>query len=118
MQLARVAKMAPRQIAEQLVKQLDQKKASITKVDIAGDGFINFFIDNRYLTRLIPVILNEADQYGRTDTGLGEKGQMQLVLANPTGDLHLGHARCASERHASANLLDGAGSHAESEFSI
>src|SRR5690625_1081234 len=98
MQLARVAKMAPRQIAEQLVEQLDQKKASITKVDIAGPGFINFFIDNSYLTRLIPVILNEADQYGRTDTGLGEKVQIEFVSANPTGDLHLGHARGASDR--------------------
>src|SRR5690625_184278 len=118
MQLARVAKMAPRQIAEQLVEQLDQKKASITKVDIAGPGFINFFIDNSYLTRLIPVILNEADQYGRTDTGLGEKVQIEFVSANPTGDLHLGHARGASVGDATANLLDAAGYQVEREFYI
>src|SRR5699024_8664542 len=118
MQLARVAKMTPRQIAEQLVEQLDQKKASITKVDIAGPGFINFFIDNSYLTRLIPVILNEADQYGRTDTGLGEKVQIEFVSANPTGDLHLGHARGASVGDTTANLLDAAGYQVEREFYI
>jgi len=118
MQLARVAKKAPRQIAEQLVEQLDQKQASITKVDIAGPGFINFFIDNSYLTGLIPVILTEADQYGRTNTGLGEKVQIEFVSANPTGDLHLGHARGASVGDTTANLLDAAGYQVEREFYI
>ena len=118
MQLARVAKKAPRQIAEQLVDQLAKKKASITKVDIAGPGFINFFIDNSYLTGLIPVILTEADQYGRTNTGLGEKVQIEFVSANPTGDLHLGHARGASVGDTTANLLDAAGYQVEREFYI
>src|SRR5699024_1378818 len=82
MQLARIAKKAPRQIAEQYVENLDQANASITKVEIAGPGFINFFIDNSYLTQLIPVILNEEERYGRTNTGLGEKVQVEFVSAN------------------------------------
>lgn len=118
MQLARIAKKAPRQIAEQLVAELNQVSASVTKVEIAGPGFINFFIDNSYLTRLIPVILNEADQYGRTQTGLGGSVQVEFVSANPTGDLHLGHARGASVGDSIANLLDAAGFQVEREFYI
>ncbi|WP_440897896.1 arginine--tRNA ligase [Amphibacillus sp. Q70] len=118
MQLARIAKKAPRQIAEQLVAKLDQVSASVTKIEIAGPGFINFFMDNSYLTRLIPVILNEADQYGRTQTGLGESVQIEFVSANPTGDLHLGHARGASVGDSIANLLDAAGFQVEREFYI
>lgn len=118
MQLARVAKKAPRQIAEQLVEHLDQANASITNVEIAGPGFINFFIDNSYLTRLIPVILNEEEKYGRTNTGLGEKVQIEFVSANPTGDLHLGHARGASVGDSLANILAAAGYDVEREFYI
>ncbi|HZG70400.1 MAG TPA: hypothetical protein VEY51_02605, partial [Chondromyces sp.] len=58
MQLARVAKKAPRVIAEELVANLDTSKASIEKVEIAGPGFINFYMNNRYLTELVPAVLN------------------------------------------------------------
>ena len=118
MQLARVAKKAPRQIAEQLVEQLDLEKASITKVEIAGPGFINFFMDNSYLTKLVPLILEQQDQYGRSNSGKGEKVQIEFVSANPTGDLHLGHARGASVGDTTANLLDAAGYQVEREFYI
>ncbi|GAE92545.1 arginyl-tRNA synthetase [Gracilibacillus boraciitolerans JCM 21714] len=97
MQLAKVAKKAPRQIAEDIVAHIDQSKGSIKSVDIAGPGFINFFIDNQYLTKLIPTILEQQENYGSSDTGKGEKVQVEFVSANPpTGDLHLGHARGAS----------------------
>ncbi|MBM7540842.1 arginine--tRNA ligase [Amphibacillus cookii] len=118
MQLARVAKKAPRQIAEQLVEAIDKSEASIDQVDIAGPGFINFFIDNSYLTRLVPLILTEGDNYGRTNTGLGEKVQVEFVSANPTGDLHLGHARGASVGDTLSHLLDAAGFEVEREYYI
>ncbi|SEO22731.1 arginyl-tRNA synthetase [Amphibacillus marinus] len=118
MQLAKVAKKAPRQIAEQLVEQLDKKRASINKVEIAGPGFINFFIDNSYLTRLIPTILTEGKNYGRSNTGQGERVQVEFVSANPTGDLHLGHARGAAVGDTLCHLLDAAGYKVEREYYI
>src|SRR5690625_3508736 len=72
MQLARIAKKAPRQIAEDITANLDHSKASIEKVDIAGPGFINFFMKNDYLGELIPTILQAGDTYGKTDAGQGE----------------------------------------------
>ncbi|SDB81610.1 arginyl-tRNA synthetase [Pelagirhabdus alkalitolerans] len=118
MQLTKVAKKPPRQIAEALVAELNHVEASIKKVDIAGPGFINFFIDNQYLTRLIPMILTEGDQYGRTNVGLGERVQVEFVSANPTGDLHLGHARGAAVGDSVCNLLDASGFDVEREYYI
>lgn len=118
MQLARVAKKAPRQIAEQLKETINHEKASITKIDIAGPGFINFFMDNRYLQELVSVVLAEGDNYGRSNAGAGEKIQVEFVSANPTGDLHLGHARGASVGDSLCNLLDAAGYNVEREYYI
>lgn len=95
MQLARVAKKAPRQIAESIVPELKKDNKLIKEVEIAGPGFINFYLDNAYLTDLVPVILTEDKKYGESDFGKGEKFQIEFVSANPTGDLHLGHARGA-----------------------
>ncbi|MBM7571246.1 arginine--tRNA ligase [Aquibacillus albus] len=118
MQLARVAKKAPRMIADDIVAQLDQTKASITKVEIAGPGFINFFMDNQYLTELIPTILSEGEAYGASNIGKGHKIQVEFVSANPTGDLHLGHARGASVGDALCNILAKAGFDVEREYYI
>src|SRR5690625_453176 len=89
MQLARIAKKAPRQIAEEIVAHLDQTAASIEKVDIAGPGFINFFMKSDFLGELIPTILEAGESYGQTDFGKGEKVQIEFVSVNPTGELHL-----------------------------
>ena len=96
MQLARVAKKAPRVIAEALIANIDRTKASIEKIELAGPGFINFYMNNSYLTELIPTVLTAGDQYGETTVGGGQKIQVEFVSANPTGDLHLGHARGAA----------------------
>ncbi|SFM17393.1 arginyl-tRNA synthetase [Gracilibacillus orientalis] len=118
MQLAKVAKKAPRQIAEDIVAQLDKSKASIKSVDIAGPGFINFFMDNQYLSNLIPTILEQDEAYGASNTGKAEKVQVEFVSANPTGDLHLGHARGASVGDALCNILDKAGYEVQREYYI
>ncbi|WP_117161562.1 arginine--tRNA ligase [Paraliobacillus sp. X-1268] len=118
MQLARIAKKAPKQIADEIVAALDTMEASIMKVEIAGPGFINIFMDNTYLTRLIPVILKEGDNYGRSEAALGYKVQVEFVSANPTGDLHLGHARGASVGDSLCNILDAAGYDVEREYYI
>ncbi|AKR38361.1 arginine--tRNA ligase [Bacillus cereus] len=118
MQLARVAKKAPRMIAEELVANFDKAKASIEKIEIAGPGFINFYMDNSYLTDLIPTIVNAGEAYGETNTGKGEKVQVEFVSANPTGDLHLGHARGAAVGDTLCNLLAKAGYDVSREYYI
>ncbi|HYK73303.1 MAG TPA: arginine--tRNA ligase, partial [Pseudoneobacillus sp.] len=109
MQLARVAKKAPRMIAELLVEHFDQSKASIEKLEIAGPGFINFYMNNTYLTDLIPSILEAGAEYGSTTVGNNQKIQVEFVSANPTGDLHLGHARGAAVGDSLCNVLAKAG---------
>jgi arginyl-tRNA synthetase len=118
MQLARVAKKAPRQIAEQLIENFDKSKASIEKIEIAGPGFINFYMDNSYLTDLIPAILEAGDNYGESNVGNGQKIQVEFVSANPTGDLHLGHARGAAVGDSLCNVLAKAGYDVSREYYI
>ncbi|MFF2877393.1 arginine--tRNA ligase [Gottfriedia sp. NPDC057991] len=118
MQLARVAKKAPRMIAEELINSFDQSKASIQKVEIAGPGFINFYMDNSYLTDLIPAIIKSGNEYGQTNFGNGEKILVEFVSANPTGDLHLGHARGAAFGDSLCNVLDKAGYEVTREYYI
>lgn len=118
MQLARVAKKAPRQIAEEIVAHFDKGKASIEKLDIAGPGFINFYMNNQYLTKLIPSVLEAGEAYGETNIGNGERVQVEFVSANPTGDLHLGHARGAAVGDSLCNVLSKAGYDVSREYYI
>ncbi|MFJ5623601.1 arginine--tRNA ligase [Peribacillus loiseleuriae] len=118
MQLARVAKKAPRAIAEGLIESFDRNKASIEKIEIAGPGFINFYMNNQYLTELIPVILKAEDSYGESEFGQKQKVQVEFVSANPTGDLHLGHARGAAVGDTLCNILSKAGYDVSREYYI
>ncbi|MEK3646632.1 arginine--tRNA ligase [Aeribacillus sp. FSL M8-0235] len=118
MQLARIAKKAPRAIAEEIVQHFDRTKASIEKIDIAGPGFINFFMNNEYLTKLIPAIIQAGDKYGESNVGEGKKIQVEFVSANPTGDLHLGHARGAAFGDSLCNILEKAGYDVTREYYI
>jgi arginyl-tRNA synthetase len=118
MQLARVAKKAPRMIAEALVSNFDHSKASIEKIELAGPGFINFYMDNSYLTELIPTVLKAGEKYGETQAGNRQKIQVEFVSANPTGDLHLGHARGAAVGDSLCNILAKAGYDVSREYYI
>ncbi|ANB60106.1 arginine--tRNA ligase [Anoxybacteroides amylolyticum] len=118
MQLARVAKKAPRVIAEEIVRHFNQDAVSVKKIDIAGPGFINFYMDNRYLTNLIPTILEAGASYGETNVGNGQKVQVEFVSANPTGSLHLGHARGAAVGDSLCNILEKAGFDVTREYYI
>ncbi|MEC1259232.1 arginine--tRNA ligase [Bacillus swezeyi] len=118
MQLARIAKKAPRNIAEEIVSSFDKGKASIDKMDIAGPGFINFYMDNQYLTKLIPAVLEAGEAYGETSIGGGERVQVEFVSANPTGNLHLGHARGAAVGDSLCNVLEKAGYDVSREYYI
>lgn len=118
MQLARVAKKAPRMIAEALIENFDRSKASIEKIELAGPGFINFYMNNAYLTDLIPTVLEAGEKYGETTVGGKQKIQVEFVSANPTGDLHLGHARGAAVGDSLCNILAKAGYDVSREYYI
>lgn len=105
-------------IAEELVAHFDRSKASIEKIEIAGPGFINFYMNNSYLTDLIPTILDKGDAYGETTVGGNQKVLVEFVSANPTGDLHLGHARGAAVGDSLCNILDKAGFNVSREYYI
>lgn len=118
MQLAKIAKKAPRAIAEDITNELDLKTASVKQIDIAGPGFINLHMDHSYLTDIVPTIMKEDADYGKSDVGQGTKIQVEFVSANPTGDLHLGHARGAAVGDSLCNVLAAAGYDVEREYYI
>lgn len=118
MQLARIAKKAPRAIAEEIVNALDAEQASVQEVDIAGPGFINFFMKQDFLTHVIPTIIEANDTYGQSKVGAGKRIQVEFVSVNPTGDLHLGHARGAAYGDVLCNVLAAAGYDVDREYYI
>lgn len=118
MQLTRIAKQNPRQIAEQIIANLQKDKANIAEAEIAGPGFINFRMNKVYLYPVIENVQKMGDRYGETNVGQGLKVQVEFVSANPTGSLHLGHARGAAVGDVLCNVLDLAGYDVSREYYI
>ncbi|WP_145406668.1 arginine--tRNA ligase [Paenibacillus xylanexedens] len=118
MQLTKIAKRNPRQIAEEIIANLNLADAGIEKAEIAGPGFINFKLDKSYLYPVLQLVHEQGENYGRIDVGAGKKVEMEFVSANPTGSLHLGHARGAAVGDALCNILDYAGYEVTREYYI
>jgi arginyl-tRNA synthetase len=118
MQLTKIAKKNPRQIAEEIISHLDLQKANIEKTEIAGPGFINFTLLKNYLYPVLQQVQEQGSDYGRCNIGQGQKVQIEFVSANPTGTLHLGHARGAAVGDALCNILDYAGYQVSREYYI
>ncbi|GEK30640.1 arginine--tRNA ligase [Kurthia zopfii] len=118
MQLTKLAKKNPRAIAEAILENLDQASANIEKVEIAGPGFMNITLAKDYLSKVVPTVLEQSNDYGRSNFGNNEKIQVEFVSANPTGDLHLGHARGASVGDSLCNVLDFSGHEVSREYYI
>lgn len=118
MLLARQAKMPPRQVAEVLNNHLNKEGSWLARVEIAGPGFINFYLDSRWVYEVLPQIEEQGDKYGNSETGQGKKVQVEFVSANPTGLLHMGNARGAALGDTMANLLQAAGFAVTREFYI
>lgn len=118
MQLAKKVKKPPRAIAEEVVARFRKKEVSVAKVEIAGPGFINFFMDPEYLSPLSAEIIKAGERYGATQIGEKKKVQVEFVSANPTGSLHLGHARGAAYGDALSNILEKAGYDVAREYYI
>ena len=116
MQSARSLRCAPRQIAQAVVDNLDC--ASVEKAEIAGPGFINFYLKQNWTADLLASILAAGDEYGNLPANDLGRIQVEYVSANPTGPLHIGHARGAAVGSAMVNLLRAAGYDVESEYYI
>lgn len=118
MQLTKLAKKPPRAIAEAILENLDTSGTVIEKIEIAGPGFMNISTRKDYLVDVVKAVLTQGADYGRSNAGAGEKIQVEFVSANPTGDLHLGHARGASVGDSLCNVLDYAGYDVSREYYI
>lgn len=118
MQLTRVLKNNPRVIAQGLVDNLNYDEASIDNCEIAGPGFLNFKIKNTSLTQVITKVLAEGENFGHNDSGNHQKINVEYVSANPTGDLHLGHARGAAWGDSITRLLAASGYDVTREYYV
>ena len=116
MQSARSLHCAPRQIAQAVVDNLDC--ASVEKAEIAGPGFINFYLKQNWTSDLLSSIIAAGESYGNLPANDFGRIQVEYVSANPTGPLHIGHARGAAVGSAMVNLLRAAGYDVESEYYI
>ncbi len=118
MLLTRQARMAPRQIAETIAEGINTESARIARIEIAGPGFINFFLENTWVYDVLPQVEKEGELYGNSATGQGKKVQVEFVSANPTGLLHMGNARGAALGDTMAALMQAAGFEVSREFYI
>ena len=115
MVLAKRAGMAPKELASKLIAALPDN-ALVDRCDIAGPGFINFYINPSHHTEVVRTILESGTAYGRTDTGGGRRVQVEFVSANPTGPLHVGHGRGAAIGDSLGRLLEATGWSVQREF--
>ena len=117
MLLAKAAKTNPRQLAEKIVAAIPAD-ALVSKMEIAGPGFINFFINPDSQFQIVKQIHEAGPDFGLSNIGNGRRVQVEFVSANPTGPLHVGHGRGAAYGSAVADLLEAAGFEVEREYYV
>jgi arginyl-tRNA synthetase len=115
--LAKPCRLAPKLIAEKIIAALPPTEM-IEKVEVAGAGFINFFVKKGAFTQVVKQILTEQDQYGKVGLGKGQKILLEFVSSNPTGPLHVGHGRGAAFGATLTNLLRAAGFDVTTEYYV
>jgi len=118
MVMASSQKMPPRKIAETILKHLNDPEGILLKTEIAGPGFINFFINPSSWHSVLYSIHEDDTRYGASDIGKGKKIQVEFVSSNPTGPLHVGHGRGAAVGDTLANILSFCGYDVEKEYYI
>ena len=115
---SRLFKKAPRQIAEILMANADFDGTYIEKYEIAGPGFINFYLSQKYYADIVLDVENKGEAYGRSNFGEGKRVLVEFVSANPTGPMHIGNARGGALGDCLAAVMDAAGYYTEREFYI
>lgn len=107
----------PRDLAQEIVSRIGED-GHIAKIEVAGPGFINFYLSNMWIDELVKEVLSKGKDYGRADSGHGRKAQVEFVSANPTGPLHVGHGRGAAVGDVVGNILAFAGWEVEKEYYV
>lgn len=115
---ARAYHQAPRAIAEAIVKNFSFDDGYIDRCEIAGPGFINFYLSDKYYSDILKDVVESGDSYGRSDYGEGKRILVEFVSANPTGPMHIGNARGGAIGDCLASVLDAAGYDVQREFYI
>ena len=115
---ARAFRMAPRKIAEAIKDELVLDGTYFERVEVAGPGFINFFLGREWYSAVLRTIDESGERYGRTDFGGGKKVLVEFVSANPTGPMHIGNARGGAIGDSLASALDWAGYDVKREFYV
>ncbi|MDD2400974.1 MAG: arginine--tRNA ligase [Clostridia bacterium] len=118
MLLCKEVKMPPREVARILIENLENVDEWTEKVEIAGSGFINFHLGQKWLYKVLPYVIKEGENFGKSNVGQGKKIQLEYVSANPTGLLHMGNARGAALGDTLSNLLAAIGFNVTREFYI
>ncbi len=118
LQLARPLKKKPRDVAQAIVQQLDAPQGLVSKVEIAGPGFINFWLAEEALSNVLVTILEQGAKYGRRTAHPPQRINVEFVSTNPTGPLHVGHGRGAALGDAFAALLEATGHEVTREFYV
>ena len=118
MVLASRQREAPRRIAERIVENINDSDRILDKIEIAGPGFINFFIRSNVWFTLLKEVDRLGDRYGKSNIGNGTRIQVEFVSANPTGPLHIGHARGAVIGDTVANIMQASGFSVSREYYI
>lgn len=118
MKLARIARKAPFKIAEEILKEFDKDDLFISDIQVAGPGFINIYLDKSFLTGIITEINNKEAEYGNLNLGQNEHYNIEFVSVNPTGSLHIGHARGASAGDSISRILKKAGIKVTKEYYV
>ncbi len=114
----RLFKMAPRQAASLIAEALQLEGTYFAKAEVAGPGFMNFFLNDQYYADILLEITESGNAYGRSDFGAGKRVLVEFVSANPTGPMHMGNARGGALGDCLAAVLDYAGYYVEREFYI
>ncbi len=115
---ARALHMAPQKIAGLLMETLYFQGSYFERAEAAGPGFLNFFLQKNWFSDTVQAVLDEKDEYGKSEGGKGKKALVEFVSANPTGPMHVGNARGAALGDGIASLLEWTGWHTEREFYI
>lgn len=118
MSSAKSFKMPPRKIAELILTEIVLEGSYFEKAEIAGPGFINFFLKRDWFSAVVENVLTEKDDYGKTNLGQNKKTMVEFVSANPTGPMHIGNARGGAIGDCLANVLSWAGFDVTREFYV
>jgi arginyl-tRNA synthetase len=117
MQLAKQAKIPPRELAEMLLNNIP-KDPIVAKIEIAGPGFLNFYVQENLHAEVLNIVLQQQNKYGSSNAHADKKVQIEFVSANPTGPLHVGHGRGAAYGATIANLLATVGYEVQREYYV